>query len=483
MRKAGRTLLLVLLSSAALSAQDRVLDEALSTTSPLERNLRVLTDEIGGRITGTPQYAAAEQWAIERFKEAGADSVTTEEFTIPQSWAEGTTEISVEAPAKFRVRGNSLAWTPPLKTTARVVDVGEGSREEFAKAGDLTGAIVLVHFKVLEKWEDLFTEYFRAPPIIDAAVKGKAVAIAWMASREHDVLYRHNNTLTGSMDKIPQVLIAREDALRIARLLAGGKPVRMSISAPNVVGPTIRANNVIADIKGTELPNEVVILAAHLDSWELGTGALDNGCNAALTIDALRAIHAAGVKPRRTLRFILFGGEEQGMFGSLAYVRSHRKDLDNVAGMIVVDSGNGAFTGWSTQGHKEMDAALKPLVEPFAQWKATAVSDDAEIGTDNYDFMVEGVATILPNQEEFNYLKNYHATSDTYDKIDLPQLRKNEAMSAKLMVELAIAPERIGRRYTRKEIEATFPETHLDDGIKGFGLWETWANGTRGRKD
>ncbi len=483
MRKVGLALLLVVMLGAASSAQDRVIEEALSTASPLERNLQVLTDEIGGRITGTPQYAAAEQWAIKGFKEAGADSVTTEEFAIPQSWAEGATEISVEAPVKFRVRGNSLAWAPPLKTTARVVDVGEGSPADFAKAGDLTGAILLVHFKVLEKWEDLFTEYFRAPPIIDAAVKGKAAAIAWMASREHDVLYRHNNTLSGTMDKLPQVLIAREDALRIARLIAGGKKVRMSISAPNIVGPAIHAHNVIAEIKGTDLPNEVVILAAHLDSWELGTGALDNGCNAALTIDALRAIHAAGVKPRRTLRFILFGGEEQGMFGSLVYVRSHRKDLDKVAGMIVVDSGNGAFTGWSTQGHKEMDAALKPLVEPFAQWKATAITDDAEIGTDNYDFMVEGVATILPNQEEFNYLKNYHATSDTYDKVDFPQLRKNEAMSAELMVELANARERIGRRYTRKEIEATFPETHLDDGIKGFGLWDDWVNGTRGRKD
>jgi carboxypeptidase Q len=478
-------LLLVVMASCLSLAQsnDKVMQEALSASSPMAENLRVLTDEIGGRVPGTPQLTAAVQWAVERFKQAGADSVHTEEFTIAQSWAEGATEVSVVAPVAFHIAAHSVAWAPALaRTTARVVDVGTGSPEDFAKAGDIAGAIVLVHTTILAKWQDLFEEYYRAPDILQRAVKGKAVAVAFMATREHDVLYRHQNTMNGHMDVIPQVIVAREEGLRIARLLEHGKQVKMTLAIPNHIGGPVKSQNVIAEIKGSELPNEVVILAAHLDSWELGTGALDNGCNDALVIDAVRAIKAAGVKPRRTMRFILFSGEEQGLLGSWAYVRAHRSELDNVAAEIVIDSGIGEISGFTTGGRKDVDAAVKPLLEPFAKWKATEITNDADIGTDNYDFFIEGVPTLSPNQAEANYLKNYHATSDTFDKVDFDQLKKNEAICAELLTELANAPERIGPRLTRAQIEATFAETHLDNEMKGSKLWEGWMDGSRGRQ-
>jgi len=460
-----------------------VMQEALRSSTPLQENLRVLTDEIGGRVPGTPAMQKAIQWGVDAFKAAGADSVHTEEFTIAQSWAEGDTEVNVVAPVKFQVRAHSIAWGSPLKaTTARVVDVGMGTAPEFAKAGDIAGAIVLVHSDVLKTWDDLFQEYFRAPGIIGLALKGHVLAIAFTSSREHDVLYRHINIFTGKVDIIPQVLLAREDSERIARLLAHGEKVQVSISMPNKIGPPITTSNVVAELKGTELPNEIVILGAHLDSWELGTGALDNGCNAALVIDSLRAIKAAGVRPRRTIRFILFSGEEEGPLGSLAYVRAHRNELDNIVGELVLDEGTGAITGFSTGGRKDVDAVLAPMVQPFAQWKANQLTDDAMTGSDHYDFMVEGVPTLVANQLEANYLVNYHASSDTFDKVDFAQLKKNEAMAAELILELANAPQRIGPRYTRAQIEATFPETHLDEQMKGFGLWEDWQNGTRGRK-
>ena len=127
-------------------SNDRVMQEALKPSTPLQENLRVLTDEIGGRVPGTPAMQKAIQWGVDAFKAAGADSVHTEEFTIPASWAEGDTEVNVVAPVKFHVRAQSIAWGPPLKpTTARVMDVGMGTAAEFAKAGDIAGAIVLVH--------------------------------------------------------------------------------------------------------------------------------------------------------------------------------------------------------------------------------------------------------------------------------------------------------------------------------------------------
>ena len=483
----------VLLSTLALAlagalpmfaqANDAVMQEALKPDTPLAENLRVLTDEIGGRVPGTPAMTAAEQWAVKGFKQAGADSVSTEEFTIAQSWSEGDTQVSVVAPVEFSVHAVSLGWIAPFpQTTSRVMDVGMGTAEDFAKAGDITGAIILVHSKVLATWDDLFEEYFSAPGVIERAVKGKALLIAFTATRDYDIMYRHINTMNGKMDVIPQVLLAREDALRIARFIANGQKVQMSVSMPNKVGPAITARNVIAEIKGSDLANEVVIFGAHLDSWNLGTGALDNGCNAATVIDTVRAIKAAGIHPRRTIRFILYSGEEEGMLGSLAYVRAHRKELDNVVAVYVLDAGDGAFTGFSTQGRKDVVPSLTPLLQPFASYKATEITNDAELGTDNYDFMIEGVPTILPNQETSNYLINYHATSDTYDKVDFAQLKKNEAMSAELMVELANLPQRLGPRLTRKQIEATFPDTHLDDAMKGFRIWEQWASGKRGRQ-
>ena len=201
-------------------SNDAVMQEALKPSSPLHENLRVLTDEIGGRVPGTPQMEMAEKWATTRFTQAGADSVRTEEFTIAQSWAEGDTQVKVVAPVTFAVHAVSLAWIAPVPpTTARVVDVGMGSEEEFAKAGNIAGAIVLVHSKLLETWDDLFEEYFRAPDVIARSVQGKARLIAFTSSRDYDILYRHINSTDGRMDVIPQVLLAREDAMRIARLI------------------------------------------------------------------------------------------------------------------------------------------------------------------------------------------------------------------------------------------------------------------------
>src|SRR5207244_6735205 len=111
---------------------------------------------------------------------------------MPTSWTEGDARVEVTSPGRFNLRAVSIAWSPALpRVHARMVDVGKGTTQEFTKAGDIAGAIVLVHSQVLKTWEDLFNEYLAAPPIIDAALRGHALAIAWTATREHDILYRH----------------------------------------------------------------------------------------------------------------------------------------------------------------------------------------------------------------------------------------------------------------------------------------------------
>ena len=479
------------------SEANQVIQAALQP-SPLETNLHRLTDEIGGRVPGTLGMQHAVAWGIQAFTAAGADGVHTEGFTIPNSWAEGATEMTattayqVDATkvgggtvlSPFRVRAVSVAWAPALAPVKHVpiVDVGDGTDADFKKAGDITGKIVLVHTTVLKTWSDLFAEYAKAPPVIDLAVKGKAKAVAFMASREHDILYRHTNADAGEIDRLPMVIVAREDGERIARLLASGNLVWADLSIPNLIGGPIKTSNIIAEIRGTENPDEFVILGAHLDSWELGTGALDNGCNAALVVDALRAIKASGVKPRRTIRFILFSGEEQGLIGSRVYAYSHRPELDKAAGVIIYDSGTGKTTGFAIGGRKDILYTAKELIAPLAQFDVKEIKTEMEWGTDHFDFMLEGVPTFVAEQQESNYLENYHAISDTYDKVDFAQLKKHVAEAAALSVELADLPQKIGPRLSRDQIEQTMRETNSVELLKAFGIWDEWVSGQRGRQ-
>ena len=464
---------------------DRLIAEALKP-SPLETNLRRLSDEIGGRVPGTPAFQRAVDWGLAAFKDAGADSVHTEEFTIQHSWAEGATEMtaSLYSGTTFPVHAVSVAWAPALAAAKHVpiVDVGEGAAAEFAKVGDVAGRIVLVHTKVLGNWDDLFGEYERAPAIIALAVKGKAKAIAFMATREHGILYRHTNSGAGEIDLLPQVMVAREDGERIARLLASANPVWANLSIPNKIGAAIKTWNVVAEIRGSEKPDEFVVLGAHLDSWELGTGALDNGCNAALVIDALRAIKASGLKPRRSIRFILFSGEEEGLIGSRAYAVAHRNELDKAAGVVIFDAGTGKTTAFSTGGRKDVIPAAQSMLAPLQQFGVTGAVATAESGTDHFDFMLEGVPTFVADQDEANYLENYHATTDTFDKVDFAQLKKHVAEATELTFALANSADRIGPRLNRAQVDQTLHETHLDQELKDMGMWDEWANGKRGRE-
>ena len=454
--------------------------------SPLEENLRRLTDEVGGRVSGTPQMAKAVEWAVGAFQAAGV-AAHTEKFMLPVTWAEGDTRLELLGPVKFPVRLVAEGWSPATPgggVEAELVDVGYGSEADFAKAASsLKGAVLLVHSDIGSTWADLFNEYLRPPEIIALAVKNGAAAILWMGARERLLLYRHTNSLNGEIDKIPQAVVAREDAMRLARTVAAypGK-VRVRFAMPNKVGGPIEQVNVVGEIRGYEKPDEVVILGAHLDSWELGTGALDDGCNAALVIEAARAIKATGLVPRRTIRFVLFSGEEQGTVGSYAYVKAHRGELDKIRGMVTFDAGIGRVTGYSLGGRRDIEAAVREILKPLESWDVNNHTYDASFGTDNFDFLLEGLPTLVANQEEANYLPNYHAASDTMDKVDIRELKLHTALAALTAWGIADRAEPIGKRLTRTELEVLFKETGLDQQMKLLGYWDEWQNGARGRQ-
>ncbi|HTS11748.1 MAG TPA: M20/M25/M40 family metallo-hydrolase [Candidatus Limnocylindrales bacterium] len=463
-----------------------VIIESARGVSPLEENLRYLTDTIGGRVTGSAAADRAVSWAVEAFRQAGVDEVHTEKFTVPVGWSEGATRAEVLSPAEFRLRLVSTGWSPATPEggiTGAVVDVGDGDEAGFARAGAAAkGAIVLVHSKLLVTWDDLDNEYDDQPAIIDRAVKAGAAAIFWMSTRTNLLLYRHTNSGDGKLEELPQAVVAREDALRVARFLSNRQQVQVHLEMPNHISGPVESENVIAEIRGREKPDEFVLLGAHLDSWELGTGALDDGCNAAMVIDAARAIRASGSTPRRSIRFALFTGEEQGMLGSWAYAKAHRDELDQMVAAIIFDNGNGRVTGYSLGGRKDILPAVREALEPIASLGVRDYTLDAGAGTDNFDFLLEGVPTLVANQEPANYMPNYHAASDTFDKVDIPELKTHVAIAAVTAYALADREERIGVRQSRPEIQELMKESGLEETMKKEGIWEMWTSGERGRQ-
>lgn len=455
------------------------------TSTPMAEDLRRLTDEVGGRVSGTPAMARAVDWAMDAFRQAGV-AAHTESYTMPLTWSEGATRLEILDGAQFPVTLVAEGWSAPTPTegiTADLLHIGNGTEADFSRAGKRAhGAILLIDSAVIQSWDDLENEYDRAMPIKQRAVDAGARAILWTAARERRLLYRHTDTVDGELSPLPMATIAREDALRLARVSdARSAPLRVHLSMPNVVGGPAPERNVIGEIRGREHPEQVVVLGAHLDSWDLGTGALDNGCNAALVIAVARAIQTSGLRPRSTIRFVLFSGEEVGFQGSRAYVTQHRAELDQLRAMVVVDSGVGRITGFSLSGRADVQEPLAQLLKPLAAFDAGQLSLSGSLGTDNVDFMLEGVPTLSADQEPANYMPNYHAASDTYDKVDLHLLAQNAAFIAATVFEIAERPAPLGARQSRAEVAQLLERTGLANEMKLGGLWDAWAAGKRGR--
>jgi carboxypeptidase Q len=471
--------------ASCAEAASKILPQVLGP-SPLEENLRRLTDEVGGRVTGSPEMEKAVAWAVAAFRAEGVD-VHTEKYMLPVSWNEGDTRLDLVGPLKFPVRLVAVGWSPATPAggiEANLIDIGYGNEEDFARAGGaVKGAILLASTDLGSTWADLFNEYTQPPPVIERAVKGSAAAILWMGARERLLLYRHTNTGDATLDRLPQAVVAREDAMRLVRTIADHPgQVRVRFSMPNKIGGAVEQENVVGEVRGREKPDEAVILGAHLDSWDLGTGALDNGCNAALVIEAARAIKATGLVPRRAIRFVLFSGEEQGMYGSWQYALAHRAELDKIRAVVVFDSGIGRVTGYSLTGRSDIEGGIREILKPLDSWDITHHTLEGDIGTDNWDFFLEGVPTLVAEQEEANYLPNYHAASDTFDKIDIRELKINTALAAVTAWGIADRAEPLGKRLSRAELEQLLKETHLDEKMEQLGYWQPWLKGTRGRK-
>jgi len=488
MKSCGGLLVVVTMGAAILPvmAEDKVdaLTTALLGDTPLIRDLQDLTDTVGGRPTGSAANRHAVAWALARFKAAGV-TARQESFTMPALWLERSAAAVVSGkdvnfPAPVAAMPFS-AGTSADGVTARIVDAGTGQAADFKRLGEQArDAFVLVETSELEDIEGLFAEYGHAATVETRAFAAGVKGVIYMGSRPRGTLYRHNASL-GEANEALMLVMGRMEAGRALRLLRAGHELRVTVTLDINSGPAYEAFNVVGEIVGTASPEEFVVIGAHLDSWGLGTGALDNGCNVALVLDMARQMKRLGIRPRRTIRFALFNGEEQGMYGSWGYAQTHADELDGHVMASSYDIGSGRITGFFTGGRPEIATAVSRVLSPVQGLGPFTQIDVPIVGTDNFDFMMEGIGNLVGNHEPATYGPNYHAATDTFDKVDQRQLRLNAAIAA--AVTLGFAEMDVNwSRQNREQVQALIDDTDLGDQMRVFHLLKSWNSGRRGRR-
>ncbi len=467
--------------TAQQSDVERLVAAMLGNT-PLGEDLRQLCDEIGGRPAGSQANLKSVEWGMQKFKEAGVGA-KKEAFQTPRFWLERSSDTKVTGDVSFDVNVVALTFsssTPPNGLTAPIVAVGHGSEAEFVGAGQsVKEAWVLAETEELKDIDGLFREYAEAVGTEQRAIAAGALGVVYMSSRPMGLLYQHNASL-GPDNKHPMLIMEREQAMRVVRLLRGGKKLLLNAKIDVDDRGPFESYNVIGEIPGNQKKDEIVLIGAHLDSWGLGTGGNDNGCNVVMMIDIARQIKRLGLKPNRTIRFVLWNSEEHGMIGSWRYAQDHVKELDKhvIAGSI--DIGSGRISGFFTNGRAELLPAVEKALEPVAGLGPFEHINMPIVGTDNYDFMMQGVANLVGNHDPYNYGPNYHAESDTYDKVDMRQVKINAAVVAALVYGFANM-DVTWKRQTRDEIQTLIDTTPLRQQMDMFNLYPGWLDGSRGR--
>jgi len=338
-------------------------------------------------------------------------------------------------------------------------------------------ALVLVEMPLLVDIEGLFREFKDASAIEGRAEAAKVAGLLYVSSREPGLLFRRG-AARGGDNILPMLIVERAAGMRLLRLLRAGRKLELSTRLDLQIETFLHSHNVIGEIQGCEKPDEIVVIVAHLDSWGLGQGALDNACNVAMVIDMARQIKRLQMQPRRTIRFCLFNSEELCFSGSRGYTVSHLDEIDKHVVAQSYDIGSGRITGFFTNGRPELGRALERALAPVRGLGPFEISDNPIVGTDNFDFMLQGVANLVANQESANYGPNYHANSDTFDKVDQRQLRLNAVIAAAVTWAFAQMPVD-WKRHTRADVQRLVDTTDLGEQMRSFWLLESWENGER----
>ena len=394
---------------------------------------RQLADEIGPRLTGSANYEKAVAWSEAEFKRMGLSNVHTESWEIPATWEpKDLADARILEPHEQRLHLESEGWspsTPPGGVRGDVFYLRDASPDGVKAAeAQIKGAIVLVDGDSISgDKERRFGRLFDGLRMIgDEGAKALILGIGATNNAPSMVgLTGFKGTLAG----IPSGNLGEEDTLLVKRLLQEG-PVEVEFTLKNHTREHVKVNNVVAEIPGRENNGEFVIVGAHLDSWNPGTGAEDNGTGSASVLAVAQAVKATGLTPRRTMRFILFGGEEEGLLGSLHYEKDHGSELDKCAGVFVSDSGSEAPKGWYVFGRDDEAKALTPLASVLGPLDADGTTNEGRFTfqTDEAPFLIHGVPSFVLWTPVDKYMLLHHKPSDTFDKVDHRDLNLGAAV-------------------------------------------------------
>lgn len=481
--------------------------------SRIMRTMHYLTDVHGPRLTGSPNYKAAAEWTVKQMSEWGFTNGRLEPFdfvnadgTPRDGWLNERFAGHILAPVKDNLVGEVLAWTPSTKGTviADAVHVVPPTRPTQAELDawitemtpKVTGRIALVgtHARVpvnltpppLRRNDDDLRRQLDpnaqpaegrgrgrgagrgneppdptrlSPQAVTAAVNAMVMHAAVRvndAGRDHGQIRAFQNNTYDVTKAPPTVVLRNEDYGRITRLLANGTPVRLEFTIVNRTFPAEKSYNAVAEIRGTDKADEVVMLGGHLDSWHAATGATDNAIGVAVMMEAARIIKALGIQPRRTIRVALWGGEEQGLLGSKAYVKEHFGTAENPKpewftfnGYLNVDSGTGRIRSSSVFGPPEAATVLREIFKPFedlGMMGAAATTSRRSGGTDSTSFNEAGLPGIGLSQDPIEYQTyTWHTNLDTYERIIEEDVKKSAAIIASAIYHLAMRDEMLPR--------------------------------------
>ncbi len=488
----------------------RIREEGMNK-SQVMRTLHFLADVYGPRVTGSPSLKAAGEWAVKTMEGWGLTNGRLEPWAFGHpGWANELAWGAITAPVKDTLVLEVLAWTPGTRgavkgTAVNIVIPEQPTPEElaayFAGVKDrVKGAVVLVgpprtvpvnitppakrraDVEVMAQYDPNSPSYGRGrggqrgggrgqqatkPGAIPARelrrrideflVENGALARMNDAGREHGQIIAFSNDTYDITKAVPTVVVRNEDYGRIARILADGTPVEIELNIVNKVYPEGRtAYNTIAEIPGSDKADEVVMLGGHLDSWHSATGATDNAIGCAIMMEAARIVKTLGVAPRRTIRVALWSGEEEGLLGSLAYVKEHfgsfeaqKPEWSKLVAYLNIDTGTGRLRGASVFGPRAAADTMREILAPFQDlgiYGAAPSTSRTVGGTDSTSFNNAGLPGIGFQQDPIEYGSHTHHTNlDTYERVIEDDVKKAAVIVASAIYHLSMRDEMLPR--------------------------------------
>ena len=443
-----------------LLSEIKNLQQAALESEYAYQQLAHLTENIGPRLSGSPQAQAAVEYVAAELRRLGLE-VKLEKVMVPH-WVRGEeqgalTEYSGMAPSTSQkivltALGGSVP-TPREGLTAEVIVVNNFEELQALGREHVAGKIVLFNAKFDKQLVEngyagqaygQAVAYRGAGPSAAARFGATACLVRSVGGAEYRLPHTGATRYADDAPKIPAAAVTAEDADLIAHLTAQGK-VRMHLLLTPQTLPDAVSYNVIADLKGSEHPEQIVIVSGHLDSWDLGRGAIDDGAGVAIAMQTAQLLRHLRLKPKRTIRVIAWMNEENGLMGGRTYYSDYKTDIDKHFAAIEADLGAGHPLGIYVQGKPGIAALLQPLASILESQGASVLRDAEETGSDISPLGAAGVPSFAPIQDARTYFNYHHTAADTLDKVNPRELRENCAVVATLAYTLASLPQSLPR--------------------------------------